>query len=303
MPDSEINRPAARPATDSTALPYGKPREGLRQRLYTVIFEADTQAGRNFDLFLVAAILASILVVILDSVSAINTRYGATMDMLEWGFTILFTAEYLARLSCVRHPLRYATSFFGIVDLLSILPTYISLLVPDTALLLDVRILRLLRIFRILKLTLYVAEYHMLADALRSSRRKILIFISVVLMLVLVLGTVMYVVEGPENGYTSIPTAMYGAIVTMTTVGYGDVTPHTNLGRAIASMMMLLGWGVLAVPTGIVTAEMTSQRMAARRPAMTRRCLSCLSEAHDADAKFCKDCGAALPPSPLPEKQ
>ena len=295
IPECEIKMKPVRSATPSAAISYGKPQGGLRQRLYTVIFEADTQAGRNFDLFLVAAILASILVVILDSVSIINARHGTTMNVLEWVFTILFTVEYLARLSCVQHPLRYATSFFGIVDLLSILPTYVSLLMPDTAVLLDVRILRLLRIFRILKLTLYVAEYQMLADALRSSSRKILIFISVVVMLVLVLGTVMYVVEGPENGYTSIPTAMYWAIVTMTTVGYGDVTPHTNVGRAIASMMMLLGWGVLAVPTGIVTAEMTSRRMTMGRPATTRTCPSCLSEGHDADAKFCKDCGAALP--------
>jgi voltage-gated potassium channel len=194
----------------------------------------------------------------------------------------------------VRHPWRYATSFFGNIDLLSILPTYFSLFIPEAGAFLDIRILRLLRIFRIFKLTLYVAEYVRLGQALRASGRKILIFLSVVMMAVLILGTVMYVVEGPAHGFTSIPMSMYRATVTMTTVGYGDLTPHTTLGRLIASFMMLLGWGVLAVPTGIVTAEMTSQRMQGR--ATARTCASCLSEVHDADARFCKDCGERLPP-------
>jgi voltage-gated potassium channel len=242
---------------------------------------------------LLAAILVSVAVVIMDSVDSISSRYRGLFQVLEWGFTLLFTLEYAARLWCVRHPARYAGSFFGIVDLLAFLPSYLALLVPQAVAFQGVRVLRLLRIFRIFKLSAYVAEYRALGQALRGSTRKILIFLSVVLMAVLLLGTTMYVVEGPENGYTSIPTAVYWAIVTMTTVGYGDVTPHTDLGKLIASVMMLIGWGILAVPTGIVTAEMTAQRFL-RRPT-TRTCHECLSEGHEPDAKFCKDCGAKLP--------
>jgi voltage-gated potassium channel len=291
-------------STSATPLPeqlaaeeFGKPPEGWRRRLYNVIFEADTKAGRTFDIVLVVAILFSILVVVLDSVLSINAGHSDAMNRLEWGITLLFTLEYLARLVCVRHPIRYATSFFGIIDLLTILPSYFSLFVPETAALLDIRILRLLRIFRIFKLTLYINEYTMLGGALRASGRKILVFLSVVLMAVLILGTVMYVVEGPQHGYTSIPVAVYWAIVTMTTVGYGDITPQTGLGKAIASFMMLLGWGILAVPTGIVTAEMTSARMGTlnlhRRP---RGCPACESGGHESTARFCKDCGNELPP-------
>jgi voltage-gated potassium channel len=275
---------------------YGKPEQGWRLRLYNVIFEADTTAGRRFDILLVVAILASILVVVLDSVPSISAEYNALVDVLEWGFTLLFTLEYIARLASVRHPLRYATSFYGIIDLLSVLPTYFSLLVAGSAMLLDIRILRLLRVFRIFKLTLYVQEFTRLSEALLASRRKIMVFLSVVLMAILILGTVMYVVEGPQHGFTSIPAAMYWATVTMTTVGYGDITPHTSLGKAIASFMMLLGWGILAVPTGIVTAEMTSQGLARRdRERASRRCAGCGSGGHEPDARFCKDCGAALP--------
>ena len=282
--------PALAPHTPRS---FGKPDGGLRQRIYTVIFEADTKAGRRFDIALVVAILLSIAVVMLDSVPAIVRQYGSGLNLVEWGFTLLFTAEYIARLCCVRHPWRYATSFFGIIDLLSVLPTFFALLAPEASALLDIRILRLLRIFRIFKLTLYIAEYQRLGRALRASGRKILIFLSVVLMAVLILGTVMYVVEGPENGYTSIPMSMYWATVTMTTVGYGDITPQTALGRLIASFMMLLGWGILAVPTGIVTAEMTSQRMHEKPEA--RACPSCLSEGHELGAAYCRDCGEPLP--------
>lgn len=276
------------------------PPGGWRARVHEVIFGIDTPAGRAFDIALVAAILLSILVVVLDSVPAINTRHAGLMYGLEWFFTLLFTVEYLARLLTVRRPLRYALSFYGIIDLLSVLPTYLSLLVPGSEALLDIRILRLLRVFRIFKLTLYIEEYTRLAEALAASRRKIMVFLSVVLMAVLILGTVMYVVEGPEHGYTSIPTAMYWAIVTMTTVGYGDITPHTPLGKAIASFMMLLGWGILAVPTGIVTAEMTARRVDRRHgPARSQpACAACGSTGHDAGAAFCKDCGAELPAMP-----
>jgi voltage-gated potassium channel len=287
--------PPATPLPEQRAAEaFGKPPAGWRRRLYNVIFEADTPAGRSFDIMLVFAILLSILVVVLDSVPSINANHNREMNGLEWAITLLFTAEYVARLLCVRHPIRYATSFFGIIDLLSVLPTYFSLFVPEAAALLDIRILRLLRVFRIFKLTLYINEYTLLGSALRASSRKILVFLSVVLMAVLILGTVMYVVEGPRHGYTSIPVAMYWATVTMTTVGYGDITPQTGLGKTIASFMMLLGWGILAVPTGIVTAEMTSRRLdSLRRTART--CPSCNSDGHELQARFCKDCGTELP--------
>lgn len=273
--------------------PFGRPAGGWRLRLYTVIFESDTTAGRRFDMLLIAAILFSILVVMLDSVQAIGARYGWQIDALEWTFTLLFTLEYVIRLACVRYPLRYALSFFGIIDLLSVLPTYLAFFMPEVHALLDVRILRLIRIFRIFKLTLYVREYQVLTNAVRASSRKIMVFLSIVLMVVILMGTLMYVIEGPEQGFTSIPKAMYWAIVTMTTVGYGDLTPHTDIGKALASIMMLLGWGVLAVPTGIVTAEMTTQRIL--HPASHRTCPNCNSEGHDPKANFCKDCGAKLP--------
>lgn len=276
---------------------FGGPPQGWRARVHEIIFGIDTPAGRTFDIALVAAILLSILVVVLDSVPAIGGRHAGVMYALEWFFTLLFTAEYAARLLVVRQPLRYALSFYGVIDLLSVLPTYISLLLPGSEALLDIRILRLLRVFRIFKLTLYIEEYTRLGEALAASRRKIMVFLSVVLMAVLILGTVMYVVEGPEHGYTSIPTAMYWAIVTMTTVGYGDITPHTPLGKGIASFMMLLGWGILAVPTGIVTAEMTARRNDRRHglPRAPRVCEDCGSSGHEASAHFCKDCGAELP--------
>ncbi len=287
------------PSTLSAAPPhtqaqFGKPESGLRLRLYTIIFEADTIAGRRFDLLLIAAILLSILVVIFDSVQTLHDRYESVLDAFEWIFTLLFTVEYLIRLACVKRPLRYATSFYGIIDLLAVLPTYLAFFIPQAHLLLDVRILRLIRIFRILKLTMYVQEYQVLASAVNASRRKIMVFLSIVMMVVLVMGTLMYVVEGPQYGFTSIPKAMYWAIVTMTTVGYGDITPHTDIGKAMASLMMLLGWGVLAVPTGIVTAEMTTQRLT--RVVTTRTCPNCLSEGHEPNAQYCKDCGARLPP-------
>jgi voltage-gated potassium channel len=271
---------------------YGRPRGGLRARLYDIIFESDTPAGRRFDIVLVLTILASILVVVLNSVPSLDQRYGDLLYGVEWAFTLIFTAEYAARLWCVRRPWRYATSFFGIIDLLSVLPTYFSLLVPGSALLLDIRILRLLRVFRIFKLTLYVEEFTRLGEALYASRRKVMVFLSAVVMAILVLGTLMYVIEGPRNGFTSIPVAMYWATVTMTTVGYGDITPHTNIGKLIASFMMLLGWGVLAVPTGIVTAEMTLRGRALALGAIA--CPACGSKGHESDARFCKDCGAAL---------
>ncbi len=277
----------------TTPAGFGKPTDGLRCKLYTIIFEADTKTGLRFDLLLIGTILLSILVVLLDSVQSVHLRHATLMNALEWGFTLLFTLEYAARLYCVENRWRYASSFFGVIDLLALLPTYIALFVPEAHALIDVRILRLLRIFRVLKLALYVAEYSALLQALRASRRKIMIFLSFVLMLDLLLGTLMYVIEGPQYGFSSIPMAMYWAVVTMTTVGYGDLTPHTDAGRLLSSVMMLLGWGILAVPTGIVTSEMTAQRFS--RAVTTRTCPACLTEGLEADAKFCKECGEALP--------
>jgi len=285
---------ASSPLADQSVSQFGRPAHGWRLRLYTVIFEADTQAGRAFDIALIWAILLSVVIVVLDSVPSVGARLGGFFGVLEWGFTLLFTAEYVARLLCVRRPWRYALSVFGIIDVLAVLPTWLALLMPELHALIDVRILRLLRMFRVLKMSAYVAEYGALGAALAASRRKILVFLSFVLMAVLVMGTVMYVVEGAPNGFTSIPIGIYWAISTITTVGFGDITPKTDLGRAIASLMMLLGWGVLAVPTGIVSAEFTAQRV--RREPTTRTCHECLSEGHEASARFCRDCGAALPP-------
>lgn len=276
-----------------TAADLGKPESGWKLRLYTIIFEADTEAGRRFDQWLVAAILLSIAIVMLDSVEAINVRLRLPLNILEWFFTLLFTAEYVARLVCVRKPWRYALSFYGIVDLLSILPTWLAMFWPEAHALIDVRILRLLRIFRIMKLSAMFSEYQMLGQALHASRRKILVFLSVVLMVVVVLGSLMYVVEGPQHGFTSVPTSIYWAITTLTTVGFGDITPKTDIGRFISSLMMLLGWGTLAVPTGIVTSELTAQRFM-QKPT-TRTCHDCLSEGHAADAHYCMHCGVALP--------
>lgn len=272
----------------------GKPLSGWRLRLYTIIFEADTRAGRRFDQGLLVAILVSVAVVVADSVAPIRKSYHVPMQVLEWGFTLLFTLEYVARLICVRNPLRYALSFFGVVDLIAVLPTYLALLFPEIHSLIDVRILRLLRIFRIMKLAAFMWEYQQLGSALYASRRKIMVFLSVVMMIVLIMGTVMYVVEGPENGFSNIPVSVYWAITTMTTVGFGDITPQTDIGRFISSLMMLVGWGTLAVPTGIVTSELTMQRI--HEKPTTRTCHVCLTEGHRADARYCMHCGAPLPP-------
>jgi voltage-gated potassium channel len=292
-PVKKSNTPQT-PAMTETAL--GKPLAGWRLKIYAIIFEADTAAGRRFDKLLILTILVSVGVVMADSVPALASQHGGLFKGLEWLFTAIFTLEYLARLACVRHPLRYATSFFGVIDLLAVLPTYLALFFPELYALIDVRVLRLLRVFRIFKLAAYVAEYQSLAMALAASRRKILVFLSAVLMLVLIFGTVMYVVEGPANGFTSIPVAVYWAVTTMTTVGFGDITPKTDLGRLIASCMMLMGWGTLAVPTGIVTAEIAALRMNQSPPVpATRTCQECLTEGQAAQALFCFQCGAPLP--------
>jgi voltage-gated potassium channel len=273
----------------------GKPDSGWRRSLFTVIFESETKAGRAFDLALIAAIVLSVAVIMLDSIAAISTRYGHILNFFEWFFTILFTIEYIARLACVNRPLRYARSFFGIIDLLSIAPTYAAIFIPSLYVLMDLRLLRLLRIFRLLKLTAYVEEYAQLSNAIATSRRKIFIFLSVVAILVVINGTLLYAIEGgPGTAFSSIPTSVYWAITTITTVGFGDISPQTDLGRAIASITMLIGWGVLAVPTGIVTSEMTAQRFVKRRTMITRACAACQTTGHEADANFCMHCGEPL---------
>ena len=271
---------------------YGRPESLWRGRAYTVIFESDTRAGRLFDLILIALILASVAVVMLDSVVSLHQRYGELFLILEWMFTLLFSAEYLARLACVRHPLLYARSFYGVVDLLALLPTFLAVLVPGLHALVDVRLLRLLRVYRILKLTEYAAEFGAMGQAIAASRRKILVFLAFVLLVVTVLGTLMYVVEGPASGFTSIPVGVYWAITTMTTVGFGDITPKTDLGRLIASVMMLIGWGTLAVPTGIVSAEFTAQRLR-REPQPA--CPTCGASEHLPGSRYCRSCGQKLP--------
>jgi voltage-gated potassium channel len=292
--DQSRSRQAATRAagSDAESARFGRPAAGWRRKLYVIIFESDTPAGLLFDQALLVAIVASVIAVMLDSVDSAASLHGVWLTRLEWMFTLLFTAEYLARLACVERPWRYAMSFFGIVDLISVLPTYLAVFVPELHALIDVRVLRMLRVFRILKLAEYVAEYQFLAAALRGSRRKIAVFLSAVLMIVVSLGTVMYVVEGPDNGFTSIPVSVYWAITTLTTVGFGDITPQTDVGRFIASLMMLMGWGVLAVPTGIVTAEITTRRL---RPPLVRTCTTCGTNEHAAGARYCQTCGAKLP--------
>lgn len=262
-----------------------------RQQLHQVIFEADTVAGKAFDVFLLVTILLSTLIVTLESVAHLRLSYGRSFLFLEWCFTILFTVEYGLRLVSISRPLRYATSFYGVVDLLALVPTYLSLVVPGSHYLLVIRILRLLRIFRVLKLTEYLNEANMLQQALKASRRKISVFLLTILTLVIIIGAVMYVVEGEAHGFSDIPTSIYWAVVTLTTVGYGDVAPQTALGQMLASVVMLLGYGIIAVPTGIVTIELTR---AAQTAVTTQACPACGRQGHDADALYCKYCGAQL---------
>jgi voltage-gated potassium channel len=237
------------------------------------------------------AILASILAVMLESVARLREQAGPALHAAEWLFTLLFTAEYVARLVVVERPARYARSFFGLVDLASILPTYLSLLFPGSQSLLVIRGLRLLRIFRVFKLGRFLGEQNLLMTSLRRGSTKIYVFLATVLILDLILGAAMYVIEGPERGFTSIPVAMYWAIVTTTTVGYGDIAPATPLGQVLASVAMLLGYSILAVPTGIVTAEIVD---AARLPQNSRTCPHCMSEGHLLQARFCRECGGRL---------
>ncbi|MCP3170109.1 ion transporter [Myxococcus qinghaiensis] len=267
------------------------PQGGFRARLHTIIFEADTPAGKAFDVALLWAIVFSIAAVMLESVSSVRVRYATALMVAEWIFTILFALEYVLRLIAVRRPLDYARSFFGLVDLLAILPSFLSVFFPGAQTLLVLRVLRLLRVFRVLKLGHLLGQAEVLLTALRASRAKITVFLGFVLTVDVVMGAIMYMVEGEEHGFDSIPRSMYWAIVTMTTVGFGDITPKTVPGQFIASVLMIMGYGILAVPTGIVSVELAA---AANARPDTQACPGCGKQGHDLDARFCKACGTAL---------
>ena len=265
-------------------------RGAWRRRLYRIIFHHDTFAGRAFDIALLWIILFSVLAVMLESVSSVRARWGQELYVLEW-ITIIFTVEYVLRLICHPAPAAYAASVFGMIDLAATLPTYLSLAFPGAQSLLVIRALRLLRVFRVLKLGQYVGEARVLKTALRRSREKIIVFLATVLTITVIVGAAMYLVEGEDHGFTSIPISIYWAIVTMTTVGYGDISPETPVGQTLASMLMILGYGIIAVPTGIVTVELSN---AARTPEGGSRCAGCGLDVHDADAVYCKRCGRLI---------
>ena len=268
-----------------------KPEEGWRSRLHIIIFEADTPAGKAFDVLLIISILMSVVTVMLDSVSEIQNLYGKYLYRVEWIFTGLFTIEYGLRLMAVGRPILYASSFFGVVDVLAILPSYLSLFFPGTHYLLVIRLLRVLRVFRVLKFVQYIGEANQLIQSLKASRRKITVFLFAVLTLTVISGSLMYVIESADSGFTSIPRSIYWAIVTLTTVGYGDISPQTNLGQVVAAMIMIFGYGIIAVPTGIVSVELAQM---SSKEVNTQSCSQCSEEGHDSDSVFCKYCGAKL---------
>lgn len=266
-------------------------KQTLRHDLYVVIFGTYTRAGRAFDIALIVAILLSLTVLIVHSIPSVSEQWGRQLDILEYIFTGIFTIEYMLRLYCSPKPKAYAKSFYGVVDLLSILPTYLALIFPSASFMGVIRLLRVMRIFRVLKLVRYLQDSNVLLRSLLMSRRKILVFFSTVAVLVTIFGALIFVIEGPENGFTSIPQSIYWAIVTITTVGYGDLVPSTTLGKGIASITMLLGYSILAVPTGIITAEL-SQEMNTHRNLV--KCPNCSRSGHETEALFCKHCGSEL---------
>lgn len=263
-----------------------------KQQAFDIIFGTESTAGKAFDVVLIMAILISVGVVIADSIPELHAQYGYLFWQIEWGFTLFFSVEYLIRIWCSPNPRAYVTSGFGVVDVLSVLPTYLAIIVPQAAPLLILRVLRILRIFRILRLLPYVRESTVLLEALRRSRRKIFVFFSMMMVITTVYGCLLYVVEGPAHGFNTIPESIYWAIVTVTTVGYGDLVPMTAIGRAIAALGMLTGYAIIAVPTGIITAELTHEM---RRQRDFRSCEHCNRSGHDGDAEYCKYCGALLP--------
>lgn len=263
-----------------------------KERLYSIIFGTDTPEGKRFDVILIGTILLSVVIVILDSVNVLSSQYSIYFKAMEWALTLLFTAEYITRIVISPKPWGYIRSFYGIVDLLSILPSYFGLFFADIGYLLIIRLLRVLRVFRVLKLMRYISEANLLGRSLLMSRRKIFVFFGFVLVLATLFGSLMFIVEGPENGFTSIPRSIYWTIVTITTVGYGDITPHTVLGQFIATLVMLTGYSIIAIPTGIFTAEI-AQEMQRQRSA--KYCQNCHHSGHEVHADFCLKCGAELP--------
>ncbi|KLN66235.1 MULTISPECIES: ion transporter [Vibrio] len=267
------------------------PRNSLKHHLYVIIFGTHTKAGRTFDLALIVAILSSLLVLVLESIPSVRSSWGTQLRYMEYTFTGLFTIEYLLRIYCSPKPTAYAKSFYGVIDLLAILPTYLAIFFPSASFMGVIRALRIMRIFRVLKLVRYLQDSNILLRSLLMAKRKIFIFFSTVAILVTIFGALIYVIEGPKNGFTSIPQSIYWAIVTITTVGYGDLIPQTALGKAIASMTMLLGYSILAVPTGIITAEL-NQEMNSHKTLV--KCPNCMQTGHDSDALHCKHCGSEL---------
>ena len=266
-------------------------RQPIKHHLYVIIFGTHTRAGRAFDISLIIAIVASLIVLILESIPSMATEWSQHLRYIEYSFTALFTLEYLLRLYCSPNPKSYATSFFGVVDLLAILPTYIAIFFPGASFMGVIRLLRVMRIFRILKLIRYLQDSNILLRSLLMARRKIFIFFSTVGILVTIFGALIFIIEGPENGFTSIPQSIYWAIVTITTVGYGDITPQTAFGKAIASLTMLLGYSILAVPTGIITAELSNEMKSHKELV---KCPNCNRSGHDSDAMYCKHCASEL---------
>ncbi|VUD68247.1 Cyclic nucleotide-gated potassium channel [Thalassocella blandensis] len=267
--------------------------QALKEKLHLIIFGTDTPAGKNFDIFLIVAIILSVVLLMAESMETVVREYYLAFRVLEWIFTLMFTLEYAVRIWCSPKPWQYIRSFYGIVDLLSILPSYISLLVPGANYLLIVRLLRFLRVFRVLKLVRYLSEANTLIRSMMMARRKISVFFLVVLVLATIFGSVMYVVEGPANGFSSIPKSIYWTIVTITTVGYGDIAPQTPLGQLIAAFAMLIGYSIIAVPTGIFTAELAQE---IQRNRNSIECIQCHKIGHDSDADHCKYCGSSLYP-------
>jgi len=270
--------------------------EGWRHTLYQIIYQANTPAGKGFDITLMLLILASVLTIMLDSVAEINQAYGKELYVAEWLFTILFTLEYSLRIFCIHKPSKYIVSFYGLIDLLSIIPSYLSLFLPGAHYLQVIRILRVLRVFRVLKLVRFINQANILVNALQASRLKIAIFMFTISTLLVVFGSTMYLIEGPENGFTNIPVSIYWAVVTLTTVGFGDITPKTDLGRAVSAVVMIIGYAIIAVPTGIFTAEL-SKEMKKQRKTDPRSCPRCRHAGHEQDANYCRICGTELPPS------
>ena len=284
---TEIKSDRAEPEMD----PGGS--AGWRQKLHEVIFEADTPSGKLFDVLLLLAIFISVIVLMLESVESIRDPWGITLRGIEWTITILFTIEYLLRILSVRQPLRYCTSFFGVVDLLAILPTYLSVVAPISRSLATIRVLRLVRVFRVFKLGRYVDESQVLLKALKATQAKITVFLLVIVTLVLVMGALVYVIESPEPGskFTSIPRSVYWAIVTVTTVGYGDMSPQTVPGQFLAAVAMILGYAIIIVPSGIFSAEIIMSR---KTEVTTQTCPHCMLEGHESDAQYCRSCGGQL---------